>query len=93
MNLLIIVFVNLAQLKHIFFKIEGELEVGYVSGETPMVVYLNVHMAIEQMRQKLEKENRKAFGPRVICFLIQQKDSIRATWYSIYYISQRRSMF
>ena len=87
MNLLIIVFVNLAQLKHIFFKIEGEL------GETPMVVYLNVHMAIEQMRQKLEKENRKAFGPRVICFLIQQKDSIRATWYSIYYISQRRSMF
>lgn len=73
MNLFFVGFVYLNPLKY-FFKIEGELEVGYVSGETPMVVYLNVHMAIEQMRQKLEKENRKAFGPRVICFLIYNRN-------------------
>lgn len=47
-------------------QIEGELEVGYVSGETPMVIYLNVHMSIEQMRQRREKQNNKAIGPRVM---------------------------
>ena len=43
----------------------GNLEVGYISGETPMVVYLNVHMALEQMRQKIEKESKKLVGPKV----------------------------
>ena len=46
-------------------QITGELEVGYVSSETPMVVYLNVHTAIEQLRQKVEREGKNAIGPRV----------------------------
>ena len=38
----------------------------YTSGETPMVIYLNVHMALEQMRQKVEKgEGTKTVGPKV----------------------------
>jgi len=48
-------------------EVEGEIEVGYISGETPMVVYLNVHMAIEQIRQKVEKlEGEKLVGPKVM---------------------------
>lgn len=47
-------------------EVTGELEVGYVSGETPMVVYLNVHMALEQMRQKVEKEGKNLVGPKVM---------------------------
>lgn len=47
-------------------QVTGELEVGYVSSETPMVVYLNVHMAIEQMRQKVEKEGKNTIGPKVM---------------------------
>ena len=32
-----------------------------------MVIYLNVHMAIEQMRQKVEKlEEGKLVGPKVV---------------------------
>lgn len=47
------------------FQVTGELEVSYISGETPMVIYLNVHMAIEQMRQKVEKQNDSSIGPKV----------------------------
>lgn len=47
-------------------QVTGELEVGYVSSETPMVVYLNVHTAIEQMRQKVEREGKNSIGPRVM---------------------------
>lgn len=48
-------------------QIEGNLEVDYISAETPMVIYLNVHMALEQMRQKVEKgEGSKSFGPKVM---------------------------
>jgi len=47
-------------------EIVGNIEVGYISGETPMVIYLNVHMAIEQMRQKLEKQTDKPLGPKVL---------------------------
>ena len=41
----------------------GQTEVAYISKETPMVVYLNTHVALEQMRQKAEKEMTR--GPRV----------------------------
>jgi len=41
------------------------LEVGYVASETPMIIYLNAHMAIEQLRQKVEKEGKNTIGPRV----------------------------
>lgn len=47
-------------------EITGELEVCYVSSETPMVIYLNVHMALEQIRQKLDKEDGLVIGPRVM---------------------------
>jgi polyribonucleotide 5'-hydroxyl-kinase len=48
-------------------QIEGNLEVDYISAETPMVIYLNVHMALEQMRQKVEKgEGSKSVGPKVM---------------------------
>ena len=41
----------------------GKTEVAYVSKETPMVVYLNTHVALEQMRETSEKEVTR--GPRV----------------------------
>lgn len=47
-------------------EVEGNLEVCYKSNETPMVIYLNVHMAIEQMRQKVEKRSDKPVGPKVM---------------------------
>ena len=35
-------------------KVEGELEVEpYTSKETPMILYLNTHAALEQMRMKV----------------------------------------
>ena len=35
-------------------KVEGELEVEpYTSKETPMIIYLNTHAALEQMRMKV----------------------------------------
>ena len=58
----------------------GRTEVAYISKETPMVIYINTHAAIEQMREKAEKEVTR--GPRVgygenlkfsdtkICFVI-----------------------
>jgi len=47
-------------------EVTGELEVCYVSSETPMVVYLNVHMALEQIRTKLDKEDGLVIGPKVM---------------------------
>jgi len=46
-------------------EISGPLEVAYVSKETPMVMYLNLHMALEQMRQKAENTESE-IGPRVM---------------------------
>ncbi|KAL4234900.1 Cleavage polyadenylation factor subunit clp1 [Mactra antiquata] len=45
-------------------KLSGRTEVAYISMETPMVVYLNAHVALEQMRQKSEKEETR--GPRIL---------------------------
>ncbi|XP_065666884.1 protein CLP1 homolog isoform X2 [Hydra vulgaris] len=48
-------------------EVLGELEVGYISAETPMIIYLNVHMALEQMRQKVEKQQSGLkIGPKVV---------------------------
>ena len=41
----------------------GRTEVAYISKETPMVIYINTHAAVEQMREKAEKEVTR--GPRV----------------------------
>lgn len=35
----------------------------YVAKETPMVMYINTHAALEQMREKAESDNTR--GPRV----------------------------
>ena len=41
----------------------------YTSKETPMMIYLNTHAALEQLRQKAEKdETNKMRGP--ICMLV-----------------------
>jgi polyribonucleotide 5'-hydroxyl-kinase len=43
----------------------GNSEDAYVSKETPMVFYLNIHAALEQMRTKAV-ENSECRGPRVM---------------------------
>lgn len=35
----------------------------YVSKDTPMLLYLNTHAALEQMRKQAERDNER--GPRV----------------------------
>ena len=42
----------------------GNIEDAYVSVETPMLFYVNIHTALEQMRCKAEKNNEYR-GPRV----------------------------
>ncbi|CAG9565692.1 unnamed protein product [Danaus chrysippus] len=42
-------------------ELRGRTEVSYVAKETPMVVYLNVHAALEQQRVAAEHENTR--GP------------------------------
>ncbi|KAG7517482.1 Polyribonucleotide 5' [Solea senegalensis] len=42
----------------------GKPEVAYVSKDTPMLLYLNTHAALEQMRKQAERENER--GPRVM---------------------------
>ena len=46
-----------------FVYLTGRTEVAYISKETPMIIYLNVHVAIEQMREKAERDLTR--GPRV----------------------------
>lgn len=41
----------------------GKPEVVYVSKDTPMLIYLNTHAALDQMRQQAEAEGSR--GPRV----------------------------
>lgn len=38
-------------------------QVAYVSKDTPMLLYLNTHAALEQMRKQAERDNES--GPRV----------------------------
>lgn len=48
-------------------EISGPLEVAYISKETPMVMYLNLHMGLEQKRQKAENSpDESETGPRVL---------------------------
>lgn len=37
-------------------EVGGKTEVAYVAKETPMVIYVNTHAALEQMRQKADEE-------------------------------------
>jgi polyribonucleotide 5'-hydroxyl-kinase len=42
----------------------GNLEDAYVAKETPMIFYLNIHTALEQMRT--QAESNKCGGPKVM---------------------------
>ncbi|KAJ8313485.1 hypothetical protein KUTeg_008046, partial [Tegillarca granosa] len=42
----------------------GRTEVAYIAKETPMVVYVNTHAALEQMRVRAEEDSTR--GPRVM---------------------------
>lgn len=42
-------------------ELKGKTEVSYIAKETPMVIYLNVHAALEQQRVAAEQENTR--GP------------------------------
>ncbi len=44
--------------------ISGVVDGAYVSRETPMLMYLNLHAALDQMREKAKK-NPSLTGPRV----------------------------
>jgi len=46
-------------LNHVY----GRTEVAYVAKETPMVMYVNTSAALEQIREKAEKNQTR--GPRV----------------------------
>jgi polyribonucleotide 5'-hydroxyl-kinase len=45
-------------------RVEGEPQVAYISEETPMIMYLNTHIAVDQLRHRREKEGQ--IGPRVM---------------------------
>lgn len=45
-------------------SLSGKTEVAYVSKDTPLLLYLNTHAALEQMRQQAERDNER--GPRVM---------------------------
>ncbi|XP_014676497.1 PREDICTED: polyribonucleotide 5'-hydroxyl-kinase Clp1-like isoform X2 [Priapulus caudatus] len=45
-------------------ELSGKTEVAYIAKETPMVMYINTHAALEQMRVKAETDNTS--GPTVM---------------------------
>ncbi|NWJ00280.1 CLP1 kinase, partial [Crypturellus undulatus] len=45
-------------------QLSGRTEVAYVSKDTPMLLYLNTHTALEQMRRQAERDDER--GPRVM---------------------------
>ncbi|XP_014774939.1 polyribonucleotide 5'-hydroxyl-kinase Clp1 [Octopus bimaculoides] len=56
-------------------KLIGKTEMAYVSKETPMVMYLNVHGALEQMKRKASEELTP--GPRIM--IVGPKDVGKST--------------
>jgi len=57
-------------------QVQGKMEVDpYTSKETPMMMYLNTHAALEQLRLKAEKETTR--GP--ICMLVGPTDVGKST--------------
>jgi len=57
-------------------QVQGKMEVDpYTSKETPMMMYLNTHAALEQLRIKAEKDNAR--GP--ICMLVGPTDVGKST--------------
>ena len=69
----LVFFIHFCTMLSNTIQVLGELEVGYISAETPMIIYLNVHMALEQMRQKVEKQQSAIkIGPKVLFFLYEK---------------------
>lgn len=56
-------------------EIRGKTDVSYIAKETPMVMYLNVHAALEQLRKKAEVENSR--GP--VCMVVGPMDVGKST--------------
>lgn len=55
--------------------LQGETEVAYTSNDSPMIIYLNNHVALEQMRDKAEKTGQR--GPR--CLVVGPQDVGKST--------------
>ena len=49
---------NFDPLTELSLHVCGEPQVMYVSDVTPMIIYLNAHMAVDQMRTKSESEGK-----------------------------------
>lgn len=49
--------------QHLTIAVSCCFQVAYISRDTPMLLYLNTHAALEQMRQQAERDNER--GPRV----------------------------
>jgi len=45
-------------------SLQGQTEVAYIAKETPMLMYINTHAALEQMREQADKEDTR--GPRLM---------------------------
>lgn len=56
-------------------ELKGKTDVSYTAKETPMVMYVNCHAALELMRNAAEKENKK--GP--ICMVVGPCDVGKST--------------
>ena len=39
--------------------LQGQTEVAYTSNDSPMIIYLNNHVALEQMREKADKTGKR----------------------------------
>ena len=54
-----------------YFIYPGKMEVEpYTSTETPMLIYLNTHAALEQLRTKAEEDNARGPICMVVSFLL-----------------------
>lgn len=60
-------------------------QVAYVSKDTPMLLYLNTHCALEQMRKQAEEDNER--GPRV-WFIKTTSDK----WILVFYVDDKQSL-
>merc|ERR1719320_1052438 len=61
-------------------QVQGSMEVEpYTSKETPMLMYLNTHAALEQLRQKAEEARGKENARGPICMLVGPTDVGKST--------------
>ena len=63
-----VVFAYIVVISLTLLHISGVVDGAYVSRETPMLMYLNLHAALDQMREKAKK-NPGLTGPRVCTLL------------------------